>query len=385
MTAKKSELPDNPRKRKRIVPTRAAGTPAIDAVDELFAAAFANRSSDNQVTIEEINTTGITDTTNTTGITTTTGTTNTFEKFPISPNRDFTKVPNSVARDVLAKGLFKGKSKQIYDYLWSVSRGAIRPSRTIKKTHKEIMKGAGIGSRNTAISGLKYLQSIGLIGFDSAVGESGGNTYQIHSPEELGYIGITNTTNTTGITGITTLSQKVVIPVIPESGYTGTTQTTENKDRLDASKTSFKDANTNDDETFLGFIEKFQELSREISGKKITKRESGNLVKLADLLILEFRIAARRTENVSSIPAFLTEVLRRKLREMPATPKAIRFRDDKTESSESDNYEIKHLDKNKRETALNQLREFAEDEFFDDFKKWYTDEDWKWLIEQLKK
>lgn len=45
MTAKKIELPENPRKRKRVVPTRAAGTPAFDVVEDLFSQGFANRET----------------------------------------------------------------------------------------------------------------------------------------------------------------------------------------------------------------------------------------------------------------------------------------------------------------------------------------------------
>jgi hypothetical protein len=51
--------------------------------------------------------------------------------------------------------------------------------------------------------------------------------------------------------------------------------------------------------------------------------------------------------------------------------------------AESDSYEIKPLDEKGREEALAQLREFAADDFLQDFKKWYTTEDWTWLIENL--
>jgi hypothetical protein len=38
-------------------------------------------------------------------------------------------------------------------------------------------------------------------------------------------------------------------------------------------------------------------------------------------------------------------------------------------------YEIKPLDKQGREAAVEQLREIAGDEFLQDFEKWYTSED----------
>jgi hypothetical protein len=42
---------------------------------------------------------------------------------PISPVRDFTKVANSITREAIPAGIFKGKSKQLYDYLYSATRG----------------------------------------------------------------------------------------------------------------------------------------------------------------------------------------------------------------------------------------------------------------------
>ncbi len=64
----------------------------------------------------------------------------------ISPIRDFQKVPNSVTRSAMAQGIFRGKSKQVWDYLWSASRGAINPTRIIRRSRKEIKEGSGLGS-----------------------------------------------------------------------------------------------------------------------------------------------------------------------------------------------------------------------------------------------
>jgi hypothetical protein len=43
----------------------------------------------------------------------------------VAPEKDFTRVANSIARKAVPEGLFIGKSKQIYDYLYSVTRGAV--------------------------------------------------------------------------------------------------------------------------------------------------------------------------------------------------------------------------------------------------------------------
>ncbi len=46
-------------------------------------------------------------------------------------------------------------------------------------------------------------------------------------------------------------------------------------------------------------------------------------------------------------------------------------------------YEKKPLGEKSRESALLELRDFAGDEFLEDFKKWYTEEDWSWLMNEL--
>jgi hypothetical protein len=47
---------------------------------------------------------------------------------PVSPARDYTKVANSIRREAVPAGLFKGKSKQLYDALYGLTRGAVVPS-----------------------------------------------------------------------------------------------------------------------------------------------------------------------------------------------------------------------------------------------------------------
>ena len=167
MTKKTDDATDKTRKRKRSIPTRAAGAPVNSAfqnpADDLFAEAFAARDrkaeaassqilelSEQLEIIEEAarpSLTGLPNKTtlpitdgiptstrapkstgapietgapNKTGAPTEIGTGKKVESIqkpkqhPVSPDRDFTKTPNSVTRIVLAQGLFKGKSKQIY-------------------------------------------------------------------------------------------------------------------------------------------------------------------------------------------------------------------------------------------------------------------------------
>jgi hypothetical protein len=308
------------------------------------------------------------------------------QKQPVSPVRDFTKTPNSITKYILAHGLFKGKSKQVYDYFWSQSRGNIKPLRTTQRTNKQIKDGTGIGSKNTVADAIKHLEEIGLIIKNTTAGESAGNLYEIFTPEELGYpnlLGIPNIIGLPSEDGLAT--QKTGYLGFPETGMPDSNKTVINPTVYENTNTSFKDINKNDDEAFTDFTKKFQELAKEVTGQKLTKRDSESLGKLADLLILEFRIAAQRTGSVSSVPAFLTEILRRRLREIHTTSKATKITADEIGKSEDGKYEIKSLDKKGREAALVQLQEFAEDEFLQDFKKWYTEEDWNWLIKQIKK
>jgi hypothetical protein len=46
--------------------------------------------------------------------------------------------------------------------------------------------------------------------------------------------------------------------------------------------------------------------------------------------------------------------------------------------------EIKPLNDESKQAALDLIREFKDDkEFLDSYRKWYTEEDWNWIIKQL--
>ena len=154
-------------------------------------------------------------------------------------------------------------------------------------------------------------------------------------------------------------------------------------------KTSFKDnTKTIDERTeiFADFIDKFNAAAERFTGKKLSKYEREKWGSLADLLILELEIAAKRTDTISSLPAFLTEVIRRKLftnarhKKQPVS----RLKDSIGQTDQLTEFEIKPLDDEGKLEALQNLIEFKDDDFLDDFKKWYSDEDWEWLKIQLK-
>lgn len=294
-----------------------------------------------------------------------------------SPKRDYTKVANSINRDAVPSGLFKGTSKNTYDVLYQRSRGAITPTRILKAVQSDLQSWTNL-SHNTLRSHLKHLQSVGLVEVHYKLGDNAGAEYEIFLPEEIdlpSYHPLPPPTTSQNVGGGT--YQNLLVG--------GGGLMPENIEENELLRLSLK-TNTSDDEAFAGFIENFQTAAEEITGKKLSKHERENLEKLADLLILELRIAARRTDNISSVPAFLTEVLRRRLRDAPASVKSSNVKVDTIgKTGEPNSYDTKPLDEKGREAALEQLREFAGDELLKDFEKWYTDEDWAWLTEQLKK
>jgi len=233
----------------------------------------------------------------------------------VSPERDFHKVPNSITRIALAAGLFKGKSKAVWDYLWKESRGAIVPTRTVRRSRPQLKAGAGFGSMTTVDSAVRHLESVGLISVRKIVGESDGNEYEIFTPEEVtarafGLPGLISSTGETGSTGSTQIS---VAPVILDFGSTGSTSTVIDSDTSGGPKTSFKTEEQKiDDEAFARFAAAMKQAVRDVTGKGMSPADSERWGELADVLVTELKIAAGRT-TVSSVPAFLAEHLRRRL------------------------------------------------------------------------
>jgi hypothetical protein len=225
----------------------------------------------------------------------------------VAPERDFQRIPNSITRRALPEGLFRGKSKQVWDFLWSVSRGTVVPSRTVRKSRREIKAGSGLGSMVTVDAALEHLQNVGLIAIKPSIGSLVGNEYEVFTPEEA-------YTRLSSIASTTSPIQNMVNLDVPESGNTSRTQLAENTGGYSPPKTSFKTNTENDDdEAFAKFILVLQEAAKQVTGKRLNPSDKERLGELAELLATELKIAAARTTNVSSVPAFLTEHLRRRL------------------------------------------------------------------------
>src|SRR5919107_3314203 len=204
----------------------------------------------------------------------------------VAPESDFQRVPNSVTRRAIPEGLFRGKSKQVWDYLWSITRGAVVPVRSTRKSRREIKAGAGLGSMVTVDAALEHLQNVGLIAVKPEIGSLIGNEYEVFTPEETS-TSISSTSSSTRIT------QNLDILDVLDSSISSTTQTVENTGGWTPPNTSFKtkDINT-DDEAFAGFAASMKKAAKEVTGKEPSASEAARWEELAEVLVTELKIAA---------------------------------------------------------------------------------------------
>ncbi len=230
------------------------------------------------------------------------------EALPASPVRDFTKVANSIGREAVPAGIFTGKSKQLYDCLYSLTRGAIMPSRTVRISRPKLMKKSSIGARVTFEANIARLMVVGLIQVVKISGEHEGNEYTVFLPEEVSMPSQSSTPS------LTSPAQNLVRLDSLESSQTRHSLFVENTDTSSEAKTSFKtkEGNSDDDAALAGLNSALKTISRELTGKDLSPTEATRWTELADVLIAELKIAAART-TVSSVPSFLAEHLRRRL------------------------------------------------------------------------
>ncbi len=315
-------------------------------------------------------------------------TSSTAKNVDTSPSRDFTKVSNSITKHAIPEKYFRGLSKHTYDVLYQRTRGAIKPTRSIQLTKDELVRLTGI-SKDAIKLHIKYLKETGLLDSRPAIGSHAGWEYEIFVPEEIEdteQVRVRQGKARQGKAG-----ENLPLHTVQNLPLLTHTNLVENKDTYEFPNTSFKTNTGNDDEradALADLSEKLDAVSRKLTGKGLSPRDKEKWGILADLFILELEVAAKRTDRVSSVPAFLTEVLRRQFftsRQQQASAKPSKTKIDTVGKSDSGYYEIKALDAKGREAALEQLREFAADDFLQDFKKWYMPDDWTWLMKQLEK
>jgi hypothetical protein len=236
---------------------------------------------------------------------------------PVSPLRDFQKVPNSLTRDALPAGVFRGKSKQVYDYLWAISRGAINPSRTVRCSRKQIMRGSGIGSLVTVDAALLHLEIVGLVNKLSAVGAYEGNEYEIFTFEEIAASSTSTprTTNTSSTISLTSNTQNLVALEQPQDDTSSIGQVSEISSTYSIPKTNIKTIEKIDDEPAAAFSELIKilaEATENLTGKKTTIGDKHKWRHVAEILVAQLEIISSRTA-ISNAPAILAEHLHRLL------------------------------------------------------------------------
>jgi len=228
-----------------------------------------------------------------------------------APKRDFTRAANSIVRDAIPAGVFTGKGKHLYDYLYLQTRGAITPVHSARIPTERVMTGAGM-TRNTFRFHLERLCNAGLIKVDQRPGEHGGNIYTVLLPEEAGLQrGDRGHRGERGDHAETGENLPLVEGSVSDPSNQGLSTTASVVYGED--KTSFKTKYLNtDDEAFAEFTAAVRKTAKELTGKEPSKAEAARWAEVAEVLMTELKIAAGRT-TISSLPAFLAEHLRRRL------------------------------------------------------------------------
>lgn len=319
---------------------------------------------------------------------------------PVAPEKNYQKVTNSITRDAIPQRLFRtGKTKEIYDVLYGLTRGAINPRRSVLVSKPKLRLLTGVGSRVTIDTCLGYLEIVGLVKITTNhTGQHDGNEYEIFTPEEIGAIPEDSTGSSRGSSrgGSPAQTLGVVPRLVTRRGSQGSNLIKTGV--IEQSKTSFKDIEKNDDEAFAGMIEVFTQISEKITGKFPHKQQRENWKQLAQILAMEFEIAAARTSSISNVPSFLTEHLRRRLLRKSETKienksfgKIVSHSSQVGKQVGEVNHKIEEfiaepLNNQSRETVLKTMQEYidkGQEEFVMSLRESYTKEDWGWLESNL--
>ena len=230
----------------------------------------------------------------------------------MAPQRDFQKVANSITREAIPSGMFNGKAKQLYDCLYSLTRGAIVPTMAVRIARSELMKKSGIGAKVTLEQNLRRLIAAGLVAMKTIGGIQGGNEYTVYLPEEA----IPSTPPSTGASRPSTPSGGENLGVLAtlESRSPSPGLSVDSKSRSVDSKTSFKtkEEKTDDDAAARSLLRPIQKVVKVMTGRELSATDNQNLTELGEIIAMEFQIAAARTTvNVPS--AFLATHIRRRL------------------------------------------------------------------------
>jgi hypothetical protein len=343
--------------------------------------------------LEAVPETTLTSLSSQTSLSTPTSQTNHTRQSDISPTRDFQKVPNSITKAAIPLGLFKGKSKQLYDTLYSLTRGAIQPVRKTRVRKSKLTRLAGIGSRITFDSNIQHLISVGLIKETVFAGEHEGNEFEVLTPDEISLPSQSSQTSH---------AQKLDRLVSLESSQTSQCSEATNTGISEVTKTFFNTLSfkIDDEAPIINVLEKLNTAARKLTGKDLTKRDLEKFSDLLEILISETVIAGARVDTVSAFVPFMTENLRRRLYSKARSIGKKESRHNHLNVGKRSGPQGKEdlswkpqtpLTVEQRKNTLKVLKEAKEADtiFFREFKTYgeieYTSEDFKWLVENIVK
>jgi hypothetical protein len=248
------------------------------------------------------------------------------QRTSIAPSRDFMRVANSITREAVPGGLFAGKAKQLYDYLYSKTRGAMIPKMSVRLTKRELMRGADINTEVTLRSNLNRLRTIGLVETLEMRGVHGGNEYTIYIPDEIMPTGsrlsrlsrdsrpTISSQKVEGLGGLETRGSRVGINL-------------EIEDSSPAANTLLKTTTDDDDGTGLrSFVSEIEKAALELirGPLPVTEQERERWIECGKTLAEELQKIGMRTGTVSSVPALLNAHLRRCFGRQQQPPAAVK-------------------------------------------------------------
>lgn len=143
---------------------------------------------------------------------------------PPSQTAPPTSIPKELFTQAPADPL-PGKSRTLYTVLRGLTHGAETPTPSIRMRRADLMRLAGIGSRNTFIANLRRLEAAGLVRQTVIVGEADGNEFHVTDfPPPSQNTAQTGQTSLTAVTArqsesVDTLTESL-ITAIAQSGAT---------------------------------------------------------------------------------------------------------------------------------------------------------------------
>jgi hypothetical protein len=299
---------------------------------------------------------------------------------PISPEKDFSKVPNSIKRFVEA-GKFPNSSFQIYMFLYSLTRGAIQPKRSVRVNKAKLLNGSDLRSEKALLKNLGYLKMVNLLKITIFNGDHAGNEYEVFIPEE-----ITGDAPTYLPTKQPTYlhAKDTLLPTV-QTSVGRTVQNEENKEDADALRHSLNTLSfkIDDEKGILESFEKLNAAAKSKTGKNLTAKDWGSLSDIFGLLIAETEIAASHTKSVSVYLPFMAENLRRRLKTKSHIQKSGAIKDTVGKNSAS---KPESLDEESKEILLKSYKDILEEygwETINAYELHFTKEDWMWLKENI--